>query len=509
MNKLTKAVASMSYTDSPYKAQAGIVPGTNVEIPAALLQSPTFYGDITSVPVTYQQEVKQSQFFYRFDPIASTVINRMVDMSIGKLLNRRINCTKEEISYYRGVSREVRSVISQFALEYLLSGMVIADYTIKRERGDKIDRSLGKTRYYVPDSIWVRNPENIILKRMPTGMKRAVYLRVPNDEASFIRNYVEGRIQDPDVYEQDLFNELKTSFPEYIEMIMQGKALIPLKHIRPILRKPITNSDWPQPFLVPALASLKHKWRIKEIDYSIATRALEAIQHIRAGNDEYPVEEDDESLKQIEDVLSKQNAYGTREIIYKLFTNHTVNIEWIYPPMDTLLSESKYAEPNSDILMAMGFSRTLLVGESLRSNSGQSTTTTLGPIATLNELRDHIIYWIEGLYEEVREMNNFKHTPEPYFPPINSADKLELVKYAVDVAKIGAISKDAVAYFFDRDYTTEREQMDLSDEKDSPKIVEEHLTKDDQIEQQKNKQVDDTGTDNDTTKETKGKTKEK
>lgn len=485
--KLSSAVAgAVSTFANPYGlAMSGSsIIATNVEVPgSSLLQTMTSIDtDVSNVPHTYYQEIQQCQFFYRYDPIASTVVNRMVDMSVGTLLNRRYSCSNEESAYYQGVATHITPIIKSFALEYLLSGMVIADYTMTRKRGDLINPNLGRTRYTVPDSIWVRNPENIVLKRMPTGIKRAVYLRVPNEEVSFIqRNHTSPNDQPEE--EQEIYLELKRNFPEYVQMIIEGRKIIPLNHIRPILRKPLTNSDWPQPFLVPALASLKHKWRIKAMDYSIATRALEAVQHIRAGNDEYPVEEGDPTLKQIEETLNKRNIYGnTRDIIYKLFTNHTVEIEWIYPPMDTLLSDTKYAEPNSDILMAMGFSRVLLVGESLRSNSGQSTTTTLGPIATLNEMRASILEWVEGLYNEMREYNNFKRMPKPYFPPINSADKLELAKYAIDAAKIGAISKDAVAFFFDRDYTSEREQMD-GFEDNSSNIVEDKLPADKQQEQ--------------------------
>lgn len=479
--KLSNAIAGItSITANPHglaTSNTSIVSGS-VETPAAhMLQAITSIDtDVNSVPNTYHQEIQQCRFFYRYDPIASTVINRMVDMSVGSLLNRRYGCSDEEAAYFQGIARQVTPVIKTFALEYLLSGMVVADYTLTKKRGDEFTRKLGRTRYTIPDSIWVRNPDNIILKRMPTGIKRAVYLRVPNEEIAFIlRNH--GSPDEQPEEEQEIYNELMRNFPEYVQMILDGKKIIPLNHIHPILRKPLTSSDWPQPFLVPALASLKHKWRIKAMDYSIATRALEAIQHVRAGNDEYPVEEGDPTLKQIEETLNRRNVYSnaTRDIIYKLFTNHTVDINWIYPPMDTLLSDTKYAEPNSDILMAMGFSRVLLVGESLRSNSGQSTTTTLGPIATLNEMRSSILDWVRILYNELRRSNGFKQTPEPYFPPINSADKLELAKYAIAAAKIGAISKDAVAFFFDRDYTSEREQMDESNEANSPNIVKEEL----------------------------------
>src|SRR5690606_5761940 len=133
----------------------------------------------------------------------------------------------------------------------------------------------------------------------------------------------------------------------------------------------------------------------------------------------------------------------------------------VIPPLDALLSESKYSEPNADIFLALGFPRILTTGETLRSNSSDSSVASLGPRATLDDMRDEILGWIKGLYEELAKENGFKAIPEPYFLPILSADFTTLVQFANDSIKNGAISKDMLAQLYGSDYETQAQQMQV------------------------------------------------
>jgi hypothetical protein len=131
----------------------------------------------------------------------------------------------------------------------------------------------------------------------------------------------------------------------------------------------------------------------------------------------------------------------------------------VYPPLDALMSDVKYNEPNNDVFLAMGFSRVLLVGEAFRSNSGQSLTTTLGPIATLNEMRDRMIEWVRALYVRLADINGFKNIPEPKFAPIVAADTVALVQFALEAGKMGVLSKNTIAQMFSSDFETESQQI--------------------------------------------------
>lgn len=450
---LHKATSSAQTMQTPYgDLGVPIVPGFR----DSLIPYTTARQDVQN----YRDEVRQCRYFYRYDPISSTVVNRMSEMAVSDLRNRRKKCTDEELFYFEAVAQKLTPLLQLCALEFLLSGMAIPDYTVGREMGSRLNSNLGRTRYYFPATLWVRNPDNILLKRMPATLDRSAHLEVPPEEVYFIVHngtFSDGT-SDPQQY-----RFLEQQYPEYVAQVKAGITRIHLENARPVLRKATTYMDYPQPFLVPALAALKHKLRIKQMDYSIATRALEAIRLIKAGNDEFPITEEDDSLEDIRQQVSAQKAAANGEIVYSLFTNHTVTVEWIYPPLDALLSEQKYNEPNAEIFLAMGFSRVLLVGEALRSNSSQSVASTLGPVSTLNELRRGLLAWVRSLYHDLAEKNGFKNVPDPLFRPIPLGDIAALAQFAIQAAKIGALSKDTVAQYFGTDFETENVQIDAEE----------------------------------------------
>lgn len=227
------------------------------------------------------------------------------------------------------------------------------------------------------------------------------------------------------------------------------------------------TQDYPQPFLVPALAALKHKQRIKRMDYSIASKAIDAIRLIKAGDKDFPLEEDDPMLDDIKAQMNQRdNAFV--DTIYTLYVNHTVQAEWIYPPLDALLSQDKYNAPNTDILVAMGFSKVMLIGESERSNAGQQNNSMVGPLATLQEMRRLILRWVTDLYKELRDDNGFVNIPTPTFRPITAGDLAALASFAIQAQTARAASKDLIARMLGSDYETEIDQIKYEDEADPP-----------------------------------------
>jgi hypothetical protein len=465
--KLKKVVSSYDYVTNPYnltnfygQSFLGDVPWAAPGTAPIATGKPHWnaFGRLNTNPVDYAEELFQSRFFYRCDPTASTVLNRMAELSAGKLKNRRDDCTDEEFSYFNALSERITTLFSTCTLEYLISGMAIPDYGTIRIMGNKLDASLSRKRYIVPDRMWVRNPENITLKRTPFGPERRVFLRIPPEEAAFIRN--KGEYSDG-TKDLDLYETLLKEFPEYVKAINENKTMIPLPHIRPILRKIMPTCDYPQPFLVPALAAMKHKLRIKEMDHSIATKAIEAILHIKAGNDEFPVTDEDTILDDLAAKMKARSANSSDQLLYKLYTDHTVEIKYIYPEMQSLLTPQKYEAVDADIFMAMGFSRVLLIGESVKSNAGAGPQIILGPLSMLQEIRDRLLEWTRGLYRELAEQNGFVHTPMPFFDPLVASDMTTLVGNAALALKSGVISKDTYAALYGTDFDTEQRQIEL------------------------------------------------
>lgn len=406
----------------------------------------------------YHDLVKTSRWFYKFDPIAGTVLNRMADMSMTTLRNRKktklnADAVDDQIqAYYDALIKELRPIIKQMALEYLLHGLVVPAYSFTRKRGDLISEKLGRTRYTIPDQMWLRNPDNLELKRRPTGTDRQIWLKIPKADIELVQN---KGVRADGSEDKDAYTYLVENFPDYVRAIRKGQTKFLLEDVRAIMRKPNSYEDYPMPFLVNALSALQHKAYLKTLDKSIANRAIEAIRLIKVGDKDFPADDDD--IDAIKAQIQANSSTGER--IFNLFGNHTITIEWIFPPLDALLNEAKYAEPNADIFLALGFPRILTTGETLRSNSSDSKIASLGPKATLEDLRESIIKWLIELYRELADKNNFKRFPEPYFAPIATSDYTALVQFAVDAMNAGAISKDMIAQLYGSDFETEADQI--------------------------------------------------
>lgn len=386
----------------------------------------------------YAKRLEASVHFYESDPIASTVINRMSDLCNSTMRLRRGDCSSLEFAYFESVLELLQPVLKDVATQYFLAGMAIIDYTLTRETGSTFAKVLGKNKLQFPTKIWIRDPSTITLRRMPATNERAVFVRIPQEEIYFVMN--EGVFPDG-TEDKSHYHYIVTNYPEYVNAIRQGQVMFPLPHVKPILRKILPNNDYPQPYLSTSLNAFKHKERLKELDYSIASKALEAIQLIRAGSDEFPLTEGDTTLQDLKMQIDsrKLTAVG-RESVYTLYANHTIDISWVYPPLELLLSKDKYEAPDADIYMGMGFSRVLLVGESAKSNSGSGVTSVIGPLSSLEEARNSIIHWVNSFFKVLMEANKMSNVPTVYYHPISRVDITTLVQNVRDLIETQVVS---------------------------------------------------------------------
>lgn len=405
----------------------------------------------------YRDLLRDCRWFYRFNPTCSTVINRMVEMTVTKIKNVRKLANDAEVAYFGFVAEKLSKVLREAATLYLVDGMALPDFDTERIMGSRFSNELDKPRerYVVPKQLWVRNNDNIVVKKDFGGTRKKVFFRVPGAELDFIRS--KGKYPDG-TEDTERYKALEEQHPKYVKAVQGGKDTFPIDNRLLIQRKATPFDDMPQPFLVPALAALRHKQRLLEMDHSIASRAVHGILHIRLGDKDNPAGDDDaEALRQ---QISPRSYGKNPEQIYAVITPYNVSFEWIYPKMEALMSDTKYTAADAEVFVALGFSRILLVGETLRSNAAQSITSTLGPIAALREIQEMLLEWVEWLYEFLAAENGFKNWPKPEFSPITSTEIISLVQFAIEAMKLGALSRDTVASMFGKDFETERVQIE-------------------------------------------------
>lgn len=414
-------------------------------------------------PLPYQESIRLCRYFYRRDGIANTVVNRIAEICVTALRNKRKAIIGEgtisdsEMELFNIVAQRIQPYLKTIILSYLIDGMAIPQYELVRIMGNRVSGKLGRTRYYLPESITCRNPEHIILKRMLVGGKRRAFIKIPSQDIAFVTNKGVWADGTRDI---ESFKRIKEEMPEYIAAIQAGNTVFPVDEFI-IFRNLLAPNDYPLPYLESALNALDHKRYLKMMDRSIATRAIEAFRHVKVGSDEYPA--DDGDITAAKEALNQKSS---TDRVYNLFTNHVIDITWVVPPLDILMDAAKYQEANADIFFALGFPRILTVGETEKSNAADNKIASLGILATLKGIQSDILEWIKVLYHDIAEKNDIARIPEPYFAAIPLSDVAQLIQYAKDMIEAGVISKDTAASFYGTDFDNELEQRNYEKESD-------------------------------------------
>ena len=368
----------------------------------------------------FNDVVADCRFFYKRDPIASTVCNKLVEIGITDLVLDQGQLSDNEFRIFLGIKDKIQRFIESCALEYLISGFLVPEinYGLATK---KVLMKMGVKKYEaitLPIDMWVRDPTTIKINSTKVLDRPSYFIIVPDELVYFIMNegvYPDGN-KDP-----ALWVYLQTYYQEFIDYVMAGNKEIPYDNPLIVRRKVITESPYPIPFLYPALEALKHKRNLRRMDYSIASRVISAILLIKLGNDLYPVlEEDEDAFASIRDQMAWRGSYNKNmERIFQLFANHTLQMEWVFPDVGALIDDKKYYDINQDIFFSMGFPRILTTGETERTSTSDPNLATVSPIKSMETMQNDLLTIVEDIIYEISIRNKFKDTPKVRFEHIN------------------------------------------------------------------------------------------
>lgn len=390
----------------------------------------------------FHKLVDQCRFYYRKDPIAGTVINKLVEIGISDLTLEKKGFSPNEIRIFEGVLAKVKDFMENCALEYLISGLVVPEIKYAAvSKNDLIELGIKKyTTLTLPVSMWLRDPKTIKINSTMVTDKPSYYVILPEELILFIKNkgvYPDG------TEDKELYQKLATYYPEFVLQVERGKTEILLENDLIVRRKPLSDSPYPTQYLLPVVEALKHKRNLRRMDYSIASRVISAIMLIRMGNDEYPVTEDDEdAFESIRNQMTWRNSYGRDvERIFQLFGNHTLEIDWVFPPVEALLNEAKYREVNQDIFFGLGFPRILTTGETERTQTSDPEFATMSPVKSMENMRDKLLPIAQSIIREIALSNNLKDYPKIEFKPINLHTFSTFMQSMISLFNTGNISR--------------------------------------------------------------------
>ena len=267
----------------------------------------------------YKKIVNDCRFYYQRDPIASTVLNKLSEVGVTKLVFEKGSLSENEFRVFLGVQNKIQEFIESCSLEYLITGLVVPE--IKYAPVSKLElQKLGVKKYdtlNLPISMWLRDPTTIKINSFMTD-KPSYFIVLPDNLIYFIMN--KGTYDDGNK-DLVLWDYLNTYYQEFILQVNTGLKEIPYYNDNIVRRKVITGTQYPIPYLYPALESLKHKRNLRRMDYSIASRVISAIMLVQLGSDEFPITEDEEyQFDNIREQMMWRNS-GNRDVekIFQLF----------------------------------------------------------------------------------------------------------------------------------------------------------------------------------------------
>jgi hypothetical protein len=472
-------------------AAAEFNPWTYSIFPASKLTIDKF-----EMPSKWHDIIKLCYYFYEREGLVRSVIDKQVEIGINGILITAKSLTPEEVELYKYVANNLTEFLSVAATEYYISGLIVPD--VVWGTLPKLSTGFSKD-YVVPVDVWIRDPTKVELKETPLPNHIVPLWTFSSEETQFI---LSGGKYSDGTEDIETFELIKKNFPDVVAKIKRGELKIPLNNKYIIRRKPLLRTPYPVPYLMAALELLLHKRNLRAMDYALISRVIDAILHIKVGNDEYPLtENDDDILDALESEFNSNSTASNKQRVFQLFTNHTVELEWVIPPLEALLNTDKYDEINREILYGLGFPKFLVTGEKDKSNTGSSSSAMLSPVNSMKALRKDFINFIRSIFYDMAVKNSFSEVPTVSFAPMNLMELSDLLIIAQGLETSGVISKNSLAEIAGFDFTTEQymrvREKELQQELFPEEVITEEVTsEDDTTEEQLDTESDDDKTNN-------------
>lgn len=409
------------------------------------------------VPKDYHTVLQMCYDFYQRGGVVATVVNRLAEFTITDIRNGQRDTSDEANNYYKAILHSKPSRLMRFlrnmALEYFLTGMVLPRVSWEELPGELIDPSLKASKtYWMPT--FDLYPPMLVEARWEGWGRKSFWLKVPDKDIRLIRNGG-SKIKEQQLKYQNYVDQ----YPIFVSQIMKGANTIEIVDTDPILRKEISVSPYPTPYLFPVLEPLIFKQQLRRMDFAVASRVINAILLIREGNDDYPLtEENAGNLEKLKAQIQARTGNPLlMERLFMLFSNHTTQMEWITPDLDALLNQEKYQQVNDELQEGLGFTTILLTGESRQAQASEVSTWAIQP--QMEEFRSMSIEWLRDLYIEAQDKNNFRNFPEPQYKPIKLQDFVKTAAVFAALFSEGNVSRTTRDDMAGIDFETEAELM--------------------------------------------------
>lgn len=411
------------------------------------------------IPKDYHAVVRMCYDFYQRGGSVTRVVDRLQEFAITDIRNGQRKTTDEQNDYFFSVlydkpSRLMRH-LRTMALEYFLSGMVLPRVEWKELKGEEISPKLVPNKKYVMPTFDNYPPLLVHVKWVNWG-KKGFFLKLPQSDLKAIRNKG-GKIKE----QQLRYKMWMENFPTIVQSVDQGLDAVEITDTDAILRKEISITPYPTPYLYSVLEPLVFKQQLRRMDFSVAARVINAILLIKEGSDQFPLTPETQGLLDNlqTQMMARVGDPRKTERIFMLFSDHTTTMEWIAPDVQAMLDQDKYRQVNEELDEGLGFPGILLTG-SARNGGQASEVSTWAIQGQMEELRSMMIEWIrDSVYTPASDYNKFRNTPDPNFKPIKLQDMIKTAAVYQQMFTEGNVSRTTRDDMAGLDFATEAELM--------------------------------------------------
>lgn len=411
------------------------------------------------IPKDYHSVIRMCYDFYQRGGSVTRVVDRLQEFTITEIRNGQRKTTDEQNAYFEAVlhnrpSRLMRH-LRTMALEYYLSGMVLPRIEWKELKGEEFSTKLDKNKkYMVP--VFDNYPPMLMEIKWVNWGKKGFFLKISDSDKKLIRSQG-GKIKEQQLkYQMWLQN-----FPYFVRQIQDGADRIEIRDSDPIMRKEVSITPYPTPYLYNVLEALVFKQQLRRMDFSTAARVINAILLVQEGSDEFPLTpETQHLLDNLEtQMMARVGDPRKQERLFMLFTDHTTKLTWIHPDVQAMLDQDKYRQVNEELDEGLGFPGVLLTGQ-VRQGGQASEISTWAIQAQMEEARDMFLEWVRTeVYEQASELNRFRNTPDPKFKPLKLQDAIKLAAVYQQIFAEGNVSRTTRDDMAGLDFETETELM--------------------------------------------------
>lgn len=404
------------------------------------------------------------RFFYRTEPVVSTVVNKLVEIGINDLVFSKNKLSDNEFRLYKALKPKLMEFAEQMAQEYLLSGLVVPEVGYGKIEDKEFIFSLGVKKLSsltLPDSMWVRDPKSIKILSFMLSDKPTYFVKIPTEVVQFIKS---GGLLPDGTKNEELYKLIIEFYPDFVKAIGDGKTEVILENENIIRRKYTSDNPYPISYITSSLDALQHKRKLRRMDYTLIDKVISAILHIKVGSDEFPITESPEDQEYLAELNTQLKLRGNNEQlferVFQLVTNHTVEIAWVFPNVEILLNEKKYEDINQEILFGLGFPRVLITGESQRTGTSDPELAMLAPVKTMENFRSKIIEVIRDICTKVAMENGFRNSPNVEFKALSLHNFADFINGLSKLYDASALSRTDLARVYGVDFMDQVEKLE-------------------------------------------------